>query len=280
MLAAYSAALLAVEATQGPTFARLFLDDPLTTPLFAHVNTVLSSALLLGCALLFAVGRRVDRAAGRNDGAAFARSQILFFLFLAADERFRLLAKLSDGTHTPEAIPYALLAAIELALLLGPGGLAWRRRRAIPVAAAGALYAASMALDVIGHHWTMGYAVEELPKVWAGALMLRFAWRRFEDSLEAMAEAAPGAAFAWARTAAGRRTEERAARVLRADEASDAGAPAADARTPAEAAAAPQPRSEPAGPDPEPAGRGTAASSGPAGAAPKARGARSKSGRP
>lgn len=269
MLAAYSGLLLAVEATQGPTFARLFLDDPLTTPLFAHVNTALSSALLLGCALLFAAGRRVDRAAGRDAGAWFARSQVVFFLFLAADERFRLLAKLSDATHSPEEIPYALLAAIELALLLGPGGLAWQRRRAIPVAAAGALYAASMALDVIGHHWTMGYAIEELPKVWAGALMLRFAWRRFEDSLEALAEAAPGAAFAWARTAAGRRVEDRVA-------GGEAMRRAKDRAT----GAAMRGAGEPAGPDPEPAGRGTAAPPGSSAAAPKARGAHSKSGRP
>ncbi|MBZ0268399.1 hypothetical protein K8I85_09615, partial [bacterium] len=178
LLAAYSVLLLAVEATQGPTVARFYLDDPPAPTLFGHVNTSLSAGLLLGCALLFAVQRRVDRATGRRNDAWFARSQIAFFLLLAADERFRLLPAIARAAHVPEEVPYVLLAALELALLLGPGGLARQRRGAIPVAAAGALYAWSMGLDLAGHHWTMGYAVEELPKVWAGALMLRFAWRR------------------------------------------------------------------------------------------------------
>jgi hypothetical protein len=136
-------------------------------------------------------------------------------------------------------------------LVVAAGRVLDRPRHAALLTAAGALFAVSMALDLIEPRIALRRSAEELPKVWGGVLVMAFAWLRVEDAVDSLAfPGVHGALLAWGRRAAERPRPDGGRR------------PAPDAPgTPAPA--------RPARRD----GRG-------APGVPKERGARSKSGRP
>jgi hypothetical protein len=203
-LGAYSAVLVGLELREGRGVL-VYLDDPPAPTHFLHVHTEVSSALLVACAVVFGACRRAEARTGRRDStsAAFLDTQVVLFLFLAADERFRLLASLTERLGVPEAAPYLLLGAVEGALLLGPGRLLDAPSPARDAAAAGAfLFAISLAMDSAPARLPLRWCAEDLPKVWGGALFLFHAARRLDASLDALAfPGAGGEALVWARTA-------------------------------------------------------------------------------
>ena len=201
-LAVYSALLVGVELRRGGRVAREYLDDP-PPPLLFHVHTEVSAALLFACALAFAACRRAEGSAGRSNPASarFLESQVVLFVFLAADERFRLLPQELHRIDFPENGAYALLGVVEAALLLGPGRLL---RAALPARAAAiagaALFAVSLLMDGAPPSLPLRACAEDLPKVWGGALFLYFAIWRFETALDALAfPGIAGGAVAWGR---------------------------------------------------------------------------------
>lgn len=202
LLLLYSGALLFLEAEHGTYAARAYLEDPPEAVLFGHVNTTLSTGLLWAIALLFAVTLKVDTAAGRRAplGRFFPVTQIALFLLLGLDERFRLVPPACRAIGAPEWAAYGSLAVAELLLLLGPGRLLTRRREAGLALAAGAAFAWSMGIDQFGWNVPWKQSLEELPKVWGGALFLAFAWSRLHESLDALAfPGVHGGVLSWAR---------------------------------------------------------------------------------
>lgn len=203
-LVAYSAAMALLESQGSVRLARVYLEDPAPLVPLAGIHTALSAGLLAACALAFGAARRVESAAGRIESrtAFFLDSQTVLFLFLALDEQCRILPLLATRLGFAETGGYLALGGLELGLLLGPGRVLasprWARAAAF---AAAVLFGVALGLDHAPLRWPLRECLEELPKVWGGALFLVVAWGRFEAALDALAfPGVAGAAFTWARS--------------------------------------------------------------------------------
>ncbi len=203
-LVAYSAVMVLLESHGSVRLARVYLEDPAPLIPFAGIHTALSAALLAACGLAFAAARRAESAAGRIDTrtAFFLDSQTVLFVALAFDEQCRILPLVATRLGFAETGGYLALGAAELGLLLGPGHLLsaprWARAAAF---AAAVLFGVALGLDHAPLRWPLRECLEELPKIWGGALFLVVAWGRFEAALDALAfPGVAGAAFTWAQT--------------------------------------------------------------------------------
>ncbi len=203
-LVAYTTAMILLESHGPARLARVYLEDPAPLVPFAGIHTALSAGLLAACALAFGAARRVESAAGRIEprDAWFLDAQTALFLGLALDEQCRIVPLLAARLGFAEAAAYLALGALELGLLLGPGRLSGSPRWAQAAAlGAAVLFGVALALDHAPLRWPLRECLEELPKVWGGALFLVVAWGRFEAALDALAfPGVAGAAFTWART--------------------------------------------------------------------------------
>lgn len=186
LLGLYSAALLGLEFAYGQAFVRPFFTDIEGAVPFYAVNTTLSAFLLAGTGLLFAVcllclGRGTER---RGD-AAFYGSQVLFFLYLAADDRFKGHELVGKIAGVDDAFFLLALGGLEVVLLVGPGGLLRRpRRQRLTLAAASALFALMTIVDAfIPPDLVLRLSVEDLTKTWACALFFWFGWQTLDAEI-------------------------------------------------------------------------------------------------
>ena len=199
-LLGYTAALIGLEWSAGGAAVRPYLEDPALVPRFAAVNTAFSTGLLWAAAVLFLGALRVGTALG-NPGLrekAFLVFQFLFFLGLGLDERFRLVPGVAQNLGVSEVLLYVGVGSAEIIALVWLGRVPSGPRLQTSFVLGGIVaFAAALAGDLLlAPDFPLRRTAEDLPKVWGGACLVLFAWRRMMDRVDA---AAPlwemGAAF-------------------------------------------------------------------------------------
>ncbi len=146
---------------------------------FYGVNTSLAVFLEWGTALLFAV--RLFLLGDKSDplpARLFFAGQILFFVYLGADDRFLLHERLEEVYGIDDFFVLGALGVAELALL-GTWGRDEARRRpaSISLILAGLFFGLMLIIDKFGGAASpVRLAVEDLCKVWSAFFLLRFAW--------------------------------------------------------------------------------------------------------
>jgi len=187
LLGLYSIALLFVDLHLGQEFARGYFSDivtgtdyPLPYRAFFGINTSLAVVLLSGIALLFSVCVGVGRSGGNQKRRLwFQWSQILFFIYLAFDERLLIHEKTGSLLGVEDALLIGGLGVVELVLLFWLGDVlqqSWRVKRWL-VPAAGC-FAAMVCIDALFPSGMCGrLAIEDLSKTWAIAFLLVYAWQ-------------------------------------------------------------------------------------------------------
>jgi len=189
-LAGYSVALLAIER-QSPGVAREFVAEITASGAWHGLNTSLCVFLLLGSALLFAVGLRFTSA---DSERRFLVSQTLVFAFLGCDDYFTLHERLGALIPVNDVVFLIAIGLLEIYLLVH---LRNQRGRGVPIRPSlwigGALFGAMALVDGYGfalgdlflvllHLPALGiqeripYTVEDLLKVWGCAFLFVFAW--------------------------------------------------------------------------------------------------------
>jgi hypothetical protein len=191
LLAAYSSALITVELMTSQDYVRQYFDDVNGPVPFFAVNTTLTVSLLWGTALLFGVAAAL--AADRRERRLaywFYLSQVLIFVYLGCDDRFKiheLLGRLLGiGDHyvllTVGSIEALILATIARPLL--PPS-AWRR-----LVAASALFAVMIVIDAKApHDLVLRLSFEDLAKTWSCFGFLLFAWEALQSEIAAVVAA-------------------------------------------------------------------------------------------
>lgn len=193
LLAAYSGALIIIELRTSQDYVRQFFDD-ITGPVpFFAVNTTLSVFLLWGTALLFAVAAAVARQQPHRTAAYwFSLSQVLVFVYLGCDDRFKiheLLGRVFDvGDHyilLAVAAAEVLLLVTVARTLLSPA--AWRR-----LIEAACLFAVMIVIDAKApHDMVLRLSIEDLTKVWSCLAFLLYAWETVRNEIALLVSAAP-----------------------------------------------------------------------------------------
>lgn len=187
MLGLYSIALFAADVHYGQDAVRGIFSDiitgtdyPLPYRVFFGINTTLSVVMLSGVALLFLVCGSFGRyAAIPNARLWFHWSQVLFFLYLACDERLMIHEKAGSLLHVEDAFLIFGLGGIEILLLLLIGDLEsqpWKVKGWLLPAMA--CFLIMGLVDALVPSRIRGrLALEDLSKVWAILFLLIYAWQ-------------------------------------------------------------------------------------------------------
>ena len=182
-LAVYSAGLLAVDVVKGQETARGFFSDivagddyPLPDKGLYGLNTSLCVIFLTGTALLHAV----SVGASRDERFPwFEVSQVVFYLYLAADDRLRIHEKLGERLGMDDAYLLLALGVAQVFLLIFLGRVqrqAWRLKGCL--LAAGGLFFLMVVIDAFLPDEMKGrLAMEDLAKLWAVVFLFLHAWR-------------------------------------------------------------------------------------------------------
>jgi hypothetical protein len=186
-LAAYSVAIGAIELGRGTAAVRPLLEDPAGAVRWAGVHTALSTGLLwVAAALILAARRWTPSRPGDRGPARFLAIQFALLVLLGFDERFRLGPSLVGHSRPALAATYGALGLAEAALLLGPG-----RLLAGPASVAGwallaaASYGAALAGELfLPAGMRLHQTLEDMPKLWGGCAIARFAWLRMVQAVE------------------------------------------------------------------------------------------------
>lgn len=187
LLGVYSVALLFIDLYSGQELVRGYFSDivagvdhPLPYRAFYGINTSLTVVLLSGIALLFLV----CVAAGRNSGSQQGRlwfqwSQILFFIYLAFDERLLIHEKMGSLLGVEDALLIGGLGVVELVLLFWIGDVLrqpWKVKGWLLPAAG--CFALMVCIDGFFPTEMRGrLASEDLSKTWAVAFLWAYAWK-------------------------------------------------------------------------------------------------------
>ena len=185
-LALYSVALLVCELLTSQDFVRNFVADIAgPVPLYA-VNTTLSASLLWATALLFAVCAAALRPGEEPRLRRFYVSQVIMFLFLGVDDRFHTHEIVAEQLAIPDHYVLAVVAVIEVLLLVRLGGSAVWRHPSRPFLVAGAVaFCVMLAIDaLVPHDLVLRLTTEDLAKTWGGFFLFLWAWSHVSDRLE------------------------------------------------------------------------------------------------
>ncbi len=187
LLTVYSAVLMWIDVQWGQDQVRGFFSDitsgaehPLPYRAFFGINTTLSVVMLSGIALLFAVCAQCSRQ--RDLGRRiriFEYSQILFFLYLAADERLLIHEKLASMVGFEDAFFILGLGLVELVLLFAVGNVARQPWKVSGwLLPAGGFFGLMVFVDACLPEQMVGrLSVEDLSKTWAIFFLLNYAWQ-------------------------------------------------------------------------------------------------------
>ena len=182
----YTVGLLSLDFLQGEFAVRGYFSDIVTdtnypvlyNSLFG-INTSLSVCLLCGCAVLYLVCSAVPAADVRERRLTlFLWSQVLFFLYVAADERLRIHEWLGGSLGIEDAFILLFMGVLEVILLVSLGGLLRQSRQTKIYLLVTALF---FALMVVIDAWMPSnfpgrLAAEDLFKLWAIVFLFVYAW--------------------------------------------------------------------------------------------------------
>jgi len=182
----YSACLLSLDFIQGQSAVRGYFSDivtdadyPVLYKTLFGINTSISVCLLIGCALLYLVCTAV-RSPQMTDWKlpVFLWSQVVFFLYVAADERLRIHEWLGGSLGIEDAFILLLMGALETFSLVYLGGvLRQSRRKKIHLLATVLFFGLMVVVDAfVQPNWPGRLAVEDLLKLWAVVFLFAYAW--------------------------------------------------------------------------------------------------------
>ena len=176
-LAAYSAVLLAIEATTSQDFVRHYFSDIDGGRPFFAINTSLSMLLLVGGAVLLAFAATLQKSAPAM-AKCFLLSQTGMLCFLAFDDRFQLHEALAYRIGIADHFIMAGWAAMEVGLILALARLDRISFQSFAfVFAGGCCFVVMMLFDaVMPHDLFMRLSIEDLAKSWAAALFFAASW--------------------------------------------------------------------------------------------------------
>lgn len=186
LLVLYSVALIWMDVQLGQNYVRGIFSDiitgtdhPLPYRAFFGLNTTLVVVMLMGAALLFSVSARCSARQGvRGRVLFFQGSQIIFFIYLACDERLLIHEKMASLLGVNDAFLILGLGLVELLLLFSAGEIIkqpWKLKAG--VFSAGAFFGLMVLIDALGPECMDGrLALEDLAKTWAVAFLLIYAW--------------------------------------------------------------------------------------------------------
>ena len=191
LLAVYSASLIWVDVQLGQDHVRGFFSDivtgsdyPLPYRAFFGINTTLTVVMLMGSSFFFAVCIGCSAQKGtRHRALLFQWSQVVFFLYLACDERLLIHEKMAAVLGMNDSFLILGLGLIELALLFFVGEVIkqpWRLKRwLLPVCA---FFGLMVFVDAFLPERMSGrLALEDLSKTWAIVFLLIYAWQYCMD---------------------------------------------------------------------------------------------------
>lgn len=186
MLSVYSVGMVAIDVTRGEDASRGYFSDIVPgedyrlayQPLFG-VNTSLSVFFLSGAALLYGVCAAFD---GRKDrvqrDTVFQVAQVLFFAYLAADDRFRLHEFAGYKLGMEDAYILLALGVVQIGILFGPGRIhrqSWHLKGCLLMA--GGLFFMMVLIDAFMPEEIRGrLSMEDISKLWATAFLFLYAW--------------------------------------------------------------------------------------------------------
>ncbi len=193
LLVIYSAALFVIDLQLGQNHVRGFFSDimagadyPLPYRALYGINTSLMVVLLSANALFFLVCAGVSEARGISGARrGFEWSQVLFFLYLACDERLLIHEKMGSILQMNDAIWILSLGIAELLLLFIFGEVArqpWRLKGWLLAAAA--FFGVMVYVDAFLPSAMPGrLPLEDLSKTWATVFLLVYSWNYCMESI-------------------------------------------------------------------------------------------------
>ena len=155
-------------------------DHPLPYRAFFGINTTLTVVMLMGAALLFFVCVSYSARQGVTGKIGFFQcSQVVFFIYLASDERLLIHEKMAAVLGVNDSFLILGLGLIELGLLFSVGEVikqSWSVKRwLLPVCG---FFGVMVFVDAFLPERMAGrLAVEDLSKTWATAFLLIYAWQ-------------------------------------------------------------------------------------------------------
>ncbi len=187
LLAIYSIALFWIDVQWGQDQVRGFFSDiitgtdhPLVYRAFFGINTTLVVLMLTGSALLFfvCIGCSPQQSIKRKT-LLFQSSQVLFFLYLACDERLLIHEKLASIFGFEDSFFILGLGLVELALLIFMGEVMKQSWKIKGWLFSVCLFFGLMVLvDMFLPERMSGrLALEDLSKIWAVAFLFTYAWQ-------------------------------------------------------------------------------------------------------
>jgi hypothetical protein len=191
-LAAYSLALLAIEASTSQDFVRHYFSDIEGGRPFFAINTTLSTLLLVGASILLVFAATSGEITMPREARLLMWTQAGMLAFLGFDDRFQLHEALAYRIGIGDHFIMATWAVIEAGLLL-----ALARPDQIPVRSfvlvtgGCAFFAVMMLFDaVLPHDMFLRLSIEDLAKSWAAAFFFIAAWclARFHLGLDPHAQ--------------------------------------------------------------------------------------------
>jgi|GEM_PF-655030 len=186
MLSVYSAGLFCIDITRGEEISRGYFSDivpgedyQLAFPPMFGINTSLSVILLAGTALLYAVSVTFSERKDRTPkDTVFQTVQVLFFAYLAADDRFRLHEFAGYRIGVDDAFLLLGLGVVQVGVLIGLGVVhkqVWHLKGCLLTA--GALFFLMVLIDAFMPEEIRGrLSMEDLSKLWATAFLFLYAW--------------------------------------------------------------------------------------------------------
>jgi len=182
LLSIYSIVLISIELTSSQDYVDLYFTDIVGPVFFYGVNTTLCTFLLWACALIFAINISfLDKQENRiiqQKQFIFYVSQILLFVYLGVDERFKIHEKVGGFLGVDDSIVLLGLAMIEMVVLIFLGNLRNLSQQAkLSVLIAAVFCALMLFIDgLVPGRLVLRLSFEDLSKTWACVFLLKFAW--------------------------------------------------------------------------------------------------------
>lgn len=186
LLTLYCAILISLEITISQKFVRNFFTDIEGSVHFYAVNTSLSVFLLLATALIFAASLvSTVTTVNNRQQIFFYRSQILFFGYLALDDRFLIHEKIRYVLNTNDIFIFLGLGILELILIVLWGNFSrWNNRIKNNLYKAAFCFAVMVAVDTFyPSEMVPRLSLEDLSKTWANTFLFLFSWEIFKHNI-------------------------------------------------------------------------------------------------
>jgi len=186
LLSIYSFIIIALELKFGQAYIRHYMTDIEGPVRFFAINTSISVFLLWSCAVLFLLIISItENWTNRGHDRLFYISQVLLFLYLGVDDRFKVHEPLGGIVGFNDAFVLLIIGAGELAVLYFLGNLKqYPKKVLLYLFVAGAFFGAMVFIDgFVQSELVLRLSLEDLTKTWASFFLFMFAWEICRDNI-------------------------------------------------------------------------------------------------